>query len=85
MKTVLMVTLVTALYVLHQDTWFWRTATPMVLGFIPIGLFYHACFTLAASALMWMLVKYAWPSHLEHDAAQDVDGRHIEAQEGDVR
>ena len=85
MKTVLMVTLVTALYILHQDIWFWRTATPMVLGFIPIGLFYHACFTLAASALMWMLVKYAWPSHLEHDAAQDVDARHIEAQEGAAR
>ena len=85
MKTVLMVTLVMGLYVLHQDIWFWPTATPMVLGFIPIGLFYHACFTLAASALMWMLVKYAWPSHLEHDAAQAVDGRRIEAQEGDAR
>ena len=85
MKTVLMVILVTALYVLHQDIWFWRTATPMVLGFIPIGLFYHACFTLAASAVMWALVKYAWPSHLEHDAAQDVAGHPIEAQEGDAR
>ena len=85
MKTVLMVTLVTALYLLHQDFWFWRSAAPMVLGFIPIGLFYHGCFTLAASALMWMLVKYAWPSHLEHDAAQEVNKRHNEAQEGDAR
>jgi len=80
-----MVTLVTALYALHQDVWFWRSSTPMILGFIPIGLFYHACFTLAASALMWMLVKYAWPSHLEHDAVQDYAGRHIEAQEGEGR
>ena len=85
MKTVLMVTLVTALYLLHQDIWFWRTAIPIILGFIPIGLFYHACFTVAASALMWILVKYAWPSHLEQDAAQDSTGRHTEAQEGEAR
>ena len=89
MKTVLMVTLVTALYVLHQDIWFWRTATPMILGFIPIGLSYHAFFTVAASALMWILVRYAWPSHLEHDAihrgTNDATGRLIEAQEGEGR
>ena len=86
MKTVLMVTLVTALYALHQDIWFWRSSTPMMLGFIPVGLFYHACFTVAVSALMWLMVKYAWPSHLEHDAAQEDPGRrHIEAQEGEAR
>ena len=54
-------------YLLHQDVWFWRTAHPIVFGFIPIGLFYHACFAVAASLLMWMLVKYAWPSHLEDE------------------
>ena len=80
-----MVTLVTALYALHQDTWYWRSSTPMILGFIPIGLFYHACFTVAVSVLMWLLVKYAWPSHLEHDAALDYARRHVEAQEGEGR
>jgi hypothetical protein len=85
MKTVLMVTLVTALYVLHQDVWFWRSATPMLFRFIPIGLSYHAAFTLATSALMWVLVKYAWPSHLEYEAGHDVNGGQIEAQEGDAR
>jgi Protein of unknown function (DUF3311) len=53
------------LYLLHQDFWFWRTATPLVFGFLPIGLFYHACYTVAISLLMWVLVKFAWPSHLE--------------------
>ena len=85
MKTVLMVTLVTALYVLHQDFWFWRTATPMLFGFIPIGLSYHALFTVAVSALMWMLVKYAWPSHLEQDAAPEETRIHVEAQEDEGR
>ena len=37
----------------------------MVFGFLPIGLFYHACYTVAVSALMGLLVKYAWPAHLE--------------------
>ena len=56
---------VVLLYVLHQDFWFWREARPLVFGFLPIGLFYHAVFTLASSAALWLLVKCAWPSHLE--------------------
>ena len=58
---------VTALLVLHQDFWFWRSAEPFIFGFIPIGLFYHACYTVAASIVMWALVKCAWPEHLEED------------------
>ena len=54
-----------ALYLLHQDFWFWRTAQPLVFGFVPVGLFYHACYTVAAALFMWLLVRYAWPAHLE--------------------
>jgi hypothetical protein len=54
--------------VLHQDFWFWRTARPLVFGFMPIGLFYHTAFTAACAVLMWLLVKYQWPSHLEPKA-----------------
>ena len=56
---------VALLYVLHQDFWFWREARPLVFGFLPIGLFYHAVFTLASSAVLWLLVAFAWPTHLE--------------------
>jgi hypothetical protein len=56
---------VVLLYVLHQDLWFWRSARPLVFGFLPIGLFYHAAFTVATSAVLWLLIKVAWPSHLE--------------------
>ena len=60
------VAIITAIvYLLHQDAWFWRTATPLVFGFLPIGLFYHAAYTLAASAFLWYLVRRHWPSHLE--------------------
>jgi hypothetical protein len=57
--------IVTALYVLHQDVWFWRDARPLVFGFLPIGLFYHAAYTLAVSLLLAWLVKCHWPSDLE--------------------
>ena len=70
MKRILLVIAVVALYGLHQDFWFWRTAHPLVFGFIPIGLFYHGCFSVAASLLMWLLVKCAWPSHLEKEIEQ---------------
>jgi hypothetical protein len=67
MKKILLIMAVIGLYVLHQDFWFWRTARPLVFGFVPIGLFYHGCFSVAASLLMWMLVKAAWPEHLEQE------------------
>jgi hypothetical protein len=57
--------LVAALSVLHQDFWFWREARPLVLGFLPIGLFYHLAYTVATTLLLWVLVKNLWPSHLE--------------------
>ena len=67
MKRLFLVFLVIALYVLHQDVWFWRAAEPFVFGFLPIGLFYHVCFTLAVSLLMWLLIRVSWPSHLENE------------------
>ena len=79
MKRILLVVAVIALYVLHQDIWYWRTAHPLVFGFVPIGLFYQGCFSGAASLLMWLLVKYAWPVHLE----QEIE--HRESEEGAKR
>ena len=66
MKRILLVVAVLVLYLLHQDFWFWRSSR-LVFGFIPIGLFYHACFSVAAALLMWLLVTFAWPSHLERE------------------
>ena len=70
MKRLLLVIAIIALYLLHQDFWFWRAARPFVFGFLPIGLFYHAAFTLAASVLLVVLVKYAWPAHLERGTSE---------------
>lgn len=65
LRRLLLTLLVVAVYLLHQDFWLWRTAKPLVFGFLPMGLFYHACYSVAAAVVMWLLVKYAWPSHLE--------------------
>ena len=56
------------MYLLHQDFWFWDEARPLVFGFLPIGFFYHAVYSLAVMALMWALIRFAWPAHLEADA-----------------
>lgn len=65
LKPLLLTALVLAVYVLHQDFWNWRRAHPLVFGFLPIGLAYHAAYSVAASIVMAVLVRFAWPSHLE--------------------
>ncbi len=52
------------LLVLHQDNWFWTDGT-LVFGFMPIGLFYHACLSVAAGATWFWAIKYCWPVGLE--------------------
>jgi len=68
MKAKMLSAAVLLLYVLHQDFWNWKTPYPVVFGFLPIGLFYHVCYSIAAAALMTILVKLAWPEHLEKEA-----------------
>lgn len=70
MKQLLLILLIVVLYLLHQDFWFWNSATPLVFGFLPIGLFYHLVYTLVISGVMWLLVKLAWPSHLEAEQTE---------------
>jgi len=68
MRPYLLAAVVILLYALHQDLWFWRTARPLVFGFLPVGLAYHAGYSVAAAFLMALLVRAAWPSHLEPEA-----------------
>lgn len=65
---------IVVLLILHQDNWFWTDGT-LVLGFIPIGLFYHACISIAASCVWFYAVKKCWPVGLEsHPDTQSVEG-----------
>jgi hypothetical protein len=61
MKKASLTAAVVTLLALHQDFWFWREARPLLLGFLPAGLWYHMFYCLAASAVMAALVKWAWP------------------------
>jgi hypothetical protein len=83
MKRALLLIMVGALYVLHQDFWFWRTARPLAFGFIPIGLFYHACYTVVTAIVMWLLVKHAWPSELEERMGDEGGGDGASGRVGD--
>ena len=66
-----LVLLVLTVYCLHQDIWFWRQARPLLFGFVPVGLTYHVLYTLAVSFAMWLLVRHAWPGHLEPEDTRD--------------
>ena len=68
LKRVLLTLLVFAVYVLHQDFWNWKRATPLLFGCLPVGLAYHAAYSLLAAVTMGVLVKFAWPEHLEEAA-----------------
>jgi len=63
---------VIVLLVLHQDFWYWDDPT-LVCGFLPIGLAYHALYTLVAACLWAGAVRCAWPSHLEKLATPVAD------------
>lgn len=52
--------LVVLLLILHQDNWFWDDDT-LLLGFLPIGLFWHACISIAATLTWALATKIAWP------------------------
>ena len=52
--------LVLLLLILHQDNWFWDDDT-LLFGFMPIGLAWHACISIAASATWFLATKIAWP------------------------
>ena len=60
---------VVVLGILHYDFWYWSDRS-LVLGFMPIGLAYHAVFSVVAAATWWLVSKYAWPSHVEAWAGQ---------------
>ncbi|XZE18556.1 DUF3311 domain-containing protein [Pirellulaceae bacterium SH449] len=57
------------LFVLHHDFWWWNDST-MVLGILPIGLAWHAGFSIAASVFWVLAIRYAWPSEVERWAEE---------------
>ena len=52
-------------FLLHQDFWLWDDER-LVLG-LPVGMTYHVAYCVAATLVMALLVRYAWPAHLDED------------------
>lgn len=52
--------LVGALALLHHDVWFWGDPT-LLFGAVPVGLAWHAAFSLACAGVWWWVTRYAWP------------------------
>ena len=50
---------------LHQDYWNFDRIEPRIFGFLPIGLAYHAAYSVVCAILMALLVAVAWPKNLE--------------------
>lgn len=68
--------IVLLLGILHQDLWFWHDTT-LVFGFLPVGLFYHAVFSLACGITWALAVKFCWPTHVEEwaDEFENQEGK----------
>jgi len=56
--------LVVLLALVHYDFWYWDDPR-VVLGFVPIGLAYHAGFSLACGITWFLAVHFAWPREIE--------------------
>jgi hypothetical protein len=75
MRILFLSALVVGAYVLHQDFWFWTQARPLLFSVLPIGLAYHALYSVAVAGLMWVLVRYAWPALSEVEGPADLEDR----------
>jgi len=66
MRTPVLVSIIgfIALFILHHDFWNWNNPA-LVLGFMPVGLAYHAGFSIAAGVFWALVSRFAWPHSIE--------------------
>ena len=62
----LLTLLVIFVVALHQDFWNW-TNKALVFGFVPVGLAYHAMYSIGAALTMALMVRYLWPAELDDE------------------
>lgn len=73
-----------AMLILHQDFWLWEN-TNLIIGFLPTGLVYHACFSIAVAILAILAIRFAWPHDLERWAAGEDETTNIKEKKYDIR
>ena len=57
---------------IHWDFWLWDDRS-LLFGFLPIGLAYHGLFSIAAAVTWALVIRLAWPEHLERWAGEGED------------
>ena len=72
MKLGIIIIVFLVLAVLHQDFWNWDKKD-LVFGFMPIGLAYHALYSIVAATFWALVVIFAWPKKLEDWADENPD------------
>jgi len=71
--------LVVALFVLHQDFWYWDSIEPLAFGFLPAGLWYHALLSLVAAGVWVLATTYCWPRDVDvAEAEWSAGGKDVE-------
>jgi len=71
---IVVIGLIVLLAIVHHDFWWWDAKEPLVFGFIPIGLAWHAFISIAAGIVGAIAVKYCWPEHLDEEHADEEGG-----------
>lgn len=57
--------LILLVVILRHDYWQWNTPGYLLLGFLPVGLWWQAMVSIAAAVMMGILVRVAWPQNLQ--------------------
>ena len=70
---------VVVLFLAHQDFWWWDNRN-LVFGFLPVGLAYHAAFSLVAGLIWALACKFAWPDEIEAWASEGETSSQAEGQ-----
>jgi hypothetical protein len=52
-------------FLIRHDLWFWDESRTVLA--LPAGLAYHVSYCLAASVLMALIVRFAWPRRSEDE------------------
>ncbi len=55
------------LAIVHQDFWWWSDSDTLVLGFMPVGLAFHAGISVFAGIAWALATRYCWPLQADAD------------------
>ena len=69
-SSIVIIIIFLVLAVLHQDFWNWDKST-LVFGFMPVGLAYHAGYSVVAAIFWALVVKFAWPTKMQQWAERE--------------